>query len=188
MTNLIHLIHGCEDNEILAAQTELPLTFRIDEGKEHNTRTIKSEFILRTGSHHGFGLNALFAHRLYQDLTAAGNTTERVKELQHSNLEVLTANPYNIGAIIACMPKGCDAARLLEFAFPGSSENQDFKKSDFYYFAKSNDEAKLKEKPTASLILLAEIFETLQKCNRIEANEKLQEKIDAITVRAELPA
>lgn len=178
MNNLFNLFHGSEDNDFLAASVELPLTFRIHNGKEHNTRTIKSEYILRTGSHHGFGMNALMAYRLYQELSVAGDTSEKIKELQNCNLEVLTANPHNIGAIIQCMPKNCDATRIIEFAYPGSVYGQ-FEKSDFAYFAKSNDKP-LKDKPTASLLLIADIYSVLQRCNRYKADDKLQKKIDAV--------
>ena len=181
MNNLFNLFHGSEENDFFAAKIELPLTFRIHEGKDHNTRTIKSEYILRTGSHHGFGLNALLAYRLYQELSAAGNSVEKIRELQASNLEVMTANPHNIGAIMHCMPKGCDAARLIEFAYPGSKYGN-VEDSDFGFFLKSNDKP-LKKTPTASLLLIAEMYEILQKCNRIEADSKLQKKLDAVIAR-----
>jgi len=178
MNNLFNLFHGSEDNVLLATNIELPLTFRIRSSKEHNTRAIKSEYILRTGSHHGFGMNALMAYRLYQELSVTGNTVEKIKELQNCNLEVLTANPHNIGAIIQCMPKDCDAAHIVELAYPGSIYGQ-FEKSDFAYFVKNNDKL-LEDKPTASLLLIADIYSVLQHCNRYEADGKLQKKINAV--------
>lgn len=182
MNNLFNLFHGCVDNDFFASSIELPLAFRIHEGGEHNTRTIKSEYILKAGSHHGFGMNALFAYRLCQELSGGGNTVERIRDLQHSNLEVLTSNPHNIGSIIACMPKGCDAARIVEFAFPGSKYGQ-FDKSDFAFFAKNVDKP-LKEKPGAGLLLISEIFTTLQKCNRIEPDKALSKKIITVAEAA----
>ena len=183
MNNLFHLNHGCLDNDIFAASIELPLAFRIhNDGTEHNTRTIKSEYILKAGSHHGFGMNALFAYRLHQELSGSGNTVERIQALRKSNLGVLANNPNNIGSIIACMPKGCDAARIIEFAFPGSQNGQ-FEKSDFAFFAKNVDKS-LKEKPSASLLLISEIFTILQHCNRIEPDNKLQKKIVTVAEAA----
>lgn len=183
MNNLFHLTHGCIDNDIFAASIELPLAFRIyNDGTEHNTRTIKSEYILKAGSHHGFGMNALFAYRLYQELSSSGNSVERIQALRKSNLEVLTNNPHNIGSIVACMPKGCDAARIVELAFPGSQYGQ-FEKSDFAFFAKNVDKS-LKGKPSASLLLISEIFTALQRCNRIEPDNKLSKKIIAVAEAA----
>lgn len=184
MTNyLFNLQHGCEDNDFFAAKVELPLAFRIHEGAEHNTRTIKSEYILKAGSHHGFGLNALFAHKLYQELSTPGNTANRIRELRSCNLETLTSNPHNIGAIMRCMPNGCDAARVIEFAYPGSQYGE-FDKSDFAFFVKNSDKT-LKEKPTPSLLLIAEIYTILQRCNRIEPDNKLAKKIATVVSAAQ---
>lgn len=182
MNNLFNLFHGSEDNDFLATNIELPLAFRTYVSMEHNTRIIKSDYILRAGSHHGFGINALFAYRLNQELSTTGNTAERIRGLRTSNLAVLTANPHNIGAIIQCMPANCDAARIIEYAFPGSKSGQ-FEKSDFAYFVKNSDKP-LKDKPTESLVLIADIFSILQRCNRIEPDSKLQKKLDAVKAAA----
>lgn len=182
MNNLFNLFHGCVDNDFFASSIELPLAFRIHEGGERNTRTIKSEYILRAGSHHGFGMNALFAYRLFQELSDGGNSIERVHNLRHSNLEVLTSNPHNISAITSCMPKGCDATRIVKLAFPDSQYGQ-FDKSDFAFFAK-NVNRPLTERPGAGLLLISEIFTALQKCNRIEPDKALNKKIIAVTVAA----
>lgn len=184
MNNLFNLYHGSEDNDFFAAQIELPLTFRTRKnGEEHNTRTIKSDYILRTGSHHGFGLNALLAHKLYSDLSGPGSSSDRLQSMRNSNLEVLTSNPHNIGAITQCMPKGCDQIRMIEFAFPGSQYGS-FEKSDFAFFIKNADKP-LTDKPDSGLLLIAEIYSILQRCNRIEADSKLQKKLDAVFAAAQ---
>ena len=179
MNNLFKLNHGREDNDLLAAQIEVPLTFRVHQaGQKHNARTIKSEYILRTGSHHGFGLNALFAYRLYQDLSMTSNSIERIKGLQTCNLKDLASNPHNISAILQYIPKNSDAASLVEHAYP-SAQYGDFNKSDFSFFVK-NSNKQLEGEPGSGLLLIAEIYTILQLHNRIEPDNKLQKKIDAV--------
>jgi hypothetical protein len=183
MNNLFNLYHGSEDNDFLATQIELPLTFKTRKNSEdYNTRTVKSDFILRTGSHHGFGLNALLAHKLYHDLSGAGNSSDRLKALHNSNLEVLTSNPHNIGAITQCMPKNSDQIKMIEFAFPGSQYGS-FEESDFAFFIKNADKP-LTDKPNSGLLLIAEIYAILQRSNRIEADDKLQKKLNAVIAAA----
>ena len=178
MNNLFKLNHGREDNDLLAAQIEVPLTFRVHQaGQKHNARTIKSEYILRTGSHHGFGLSARFAYRLYQDLSASGNSIDRMKGLHTCNLEALASNPHNISAILQYIPKG-DIAKMIELAYPGAQYG-DFNKSDFSFFVK-NSNKQLEGKPGSGLLLIAEIYTILQLHHRIEPDNKLQKKLDAV--------
>lgn len=190
MNNLFSLTHGNEENDFLAAKIEVPIAFRIHKnskkGKSHNTRTVKGDYILRTGSHHGFGINALFAYRLYQDLSETGSSIERLEWLHACNLEALTSNPYNLSAIVQCMPKGSDAVRMIEFAYPGSlRDDYEFEKSDFAYFVKSSNKP-LKGRPGSGMVLIADIYTVLQRCNRIKPDEKLQKKLEAIRTATQI--
>lgn len=184
LNKLFNLMPGCKDNPIFAAEIELPFAFRIHEGSGDNTRTIKSEFIIKAGSHHKIGLNALFAYRLYQDISFGGNTIEIIKDLQESNLAILYDNPNNIAAIANCMPKNSDARRLIEFAFP-EAENGSYAKSDFYYYAK-NSSRSLSGKPGPGLQLIGEIYAILQRHNRIESSEELAKKLIAVAEAANI--
>jgi|GEM_PF-1793275 hypothetical protein len=176
-----------EKNDHIAAQVELPLTFRIHDGQEHNTRTIKTSYILSNGSHHGFDLSALLAYRLDQEISGNKNSSSVLTDLKdkESNLVILAKNPNNIAAILSCLPASSDAAKFIKLAFPeGANGNKE--KSDFFFFSKNCKigEYKFKRSPSESMILIMKIYESLQRCNRIEVSSKLQEKLDMVTLRA----
>ena len=67
---------------------------------------------------------------------------------------------------------------MIELAYPGTQYG-DFNKSDFSFFVK-NSNKQLEGEPGSGLLLIAEIYTILQLHNRIEPDNKLQKKIDAV--------
>ena len=167
-----------KDAMAIAANLELPLILRIQAPQSENKNTVKTEYILKNGSHHGHGLGVLFAYKFNNYCNQTLSSSEMVKAIRSGNFPILAQTPGNIGAILEYLPENCDASRMLRLTF-GEEACCKAKNNVFAYFAKSNDKVELKE-ITQSHILIAEIFDMLQRCNRIEASDKLAEKINYV--------
>ncbi|MBR6811635.1 hypothetical protein IKM56_04360 [Candidatus Saccharibacteria bacterium] len=164
-----------KDAMIIAANLELPFIVRPKNPENENKSTVKTEYILKNGSHHGRGLEVLFAHEYEKYYKQVLNSITILKTVRESNFAILAKDPGNIAAIMGNFPASADCARTLEIAF-GKENCQIDKNNVFAYFSKKNERIELKE-ITPSHTLIAEIFDMLQRCNRIEPSEELAKKM-----------
>ncbi len=164
-----------KDAMIIAANLELPFIVRLKNPESENKNTVKTEYILKNGSHHGRGLEVLFAHEYEKYCKQVISSVTILKAVRESNFVILAKDSGNIAAIMGNFPANADCARMLEIAF-GKESRQADKNNAFAYFSKKNERIELKE-ITPSHILLAEIFDMLQRCNRVEPSEELAKKM-----------
>ena len=179
--------NSAEMNDRIAVKTEVPTSFRIHKGQEHNTRAVKGKFILENGSHHHFDLSALFAYRLEQELADNQSSIQTLSDLKDEkhNIAILAKNPNNITAILGCLSPNSHLASLIKSAYPESVDGEN-RKSDFFFFSKDCklDDYVFEDSPSEGMILIMKIYESLIRCNRYEASVELQQKFDTITARA----
>jgi hypothetical protein len=179
--------NSAEMNDRIAVKTEVPTSFRIHTGQEHNTRAVKGKFILENGSHHHFDLSALFAYRLEQELADNQSSIQTLSDLKDEkhNIAILAKNLNNITAILGCLPANSHLANLIKIAYPESAAGNKCE-SDFFFFSKDCklDYYVFENTPSESMILIMKIYELLTRCNRYETSVELQQKFDAITARA----
>lgn len=167
-----------KEAETIANSLELPLIVRIPGVKSKNRKPPKTSYILGSGSHHGYGLETLFAREIEKYCSDKLSSVVFLDTIKNSNLRILANDPGNIAAILERLPGKGDAASLIKIAF-GDSCSIKPKGDAFSYFSKSNDKVEL-ETITVSHILLAEIYKMLQAANRIDPTEKLAAKIEYI--------